>query len=188
MLAVISSLLLAPAAWLPQTPVDRRAVLSGAATAAVLASPLPAMARSKEKAAEKALQKATAAEARQAMKEYKYAPRPVLEGNAETGYTFKAGTTGGASQGELAGYFKDKGSKIQAEFKADKARAAGASKAEADKLAADLEAKEKAARKAAYEAKRAKKSEDEIQIAAFCKTDAGKKAVDNVGRPLCAGY
>ena len=65
------------AAWSPNAPLlDRRAVLSGAATTAVLATPFPAAARSKEKAAEKALQKATAAEARQAMKEYKFAPRP----------------------------------------------------------------------------------------------------------------
>ena len=67
---------------------------------------LPAFATSKSKAASKALQKQTAAEAKQAMKEYKFAPRPVLEGNAETGYAYKAGTVTAGSQGELAGYFK----------------------------------------------------------------------------------
>lgn len=176
-------------AWSPQgSLMDRRAVLGGAATAAAAIAPLPAFARSKEKAAEKALQKATAAEARQAMKEYKYAPRPVLEGNAETGYKFKESTISAGSQGELASYFKDKGSKIQAEYKADQARATGASSADAAKLARELEDKDKAARLAAYQAKRSKKSEDEIQIAAFCKTAAGKNAVDNVGRSLCLGY
>ena len=55
----------AAAAWLPQaTHADRRAVLSGAIAAASGLAPQPAFARSKEKAAQMALQKATAKEAR----------------------------------------------------------------------------------------------------------------------------
>jgi len=181
---VVAALLTSAASW--QAPlVDRRAVLSGAATASVLAAPLPAFATSKEKARQKALQKETAAEARQAMKEYKYAPRPELVGNAETGYSYKQGTVQAGSTGELSAYFTDKGSKIQAEYKADKARAAGASKADAARLAEELEAKEKKERQAAYLAKKNKKSQDEILIAEFCKTEAGKVAVDNVGRKQC---
>jgi len=106
--ALLLAFLVAPsAAWLPQTALlNRRAVLGGAATAIL---PLPAFAKSKEKAKEEAVQKATAKEARQAMKEYKFAPRPVLEGNAETGYKYKEGTIGAGSQGEVAAYFKEKG-------------------------------------------------------------------------------
>ena len=179
---------LALLSWTPPASVlDRRAVL-GAAGTALLAAPFPAAARSKEKAAEKALQKATAAEARQAMKEYKMAPRPELLGNAETGYTYKAGTTGAGSQGELSSFFKEKGSSIQAQYAADKARSTGASAADAAKLARDLEDKAKAERLAAYQQKRNSKSQDEIIIGDFCKTAAGKSAVDNVGRPLCKGY
>ena len=83
------------------------------------------------------------------MKEYKYAPRPELVGNAKDGYTYKEGTIKEGSQGELASYFTDKGAKIQASYAADKARAKGATAADAAKLAADLEAKEKAERQAA---------------------------------------
>ena len=110
-----------------------------------------------------------------------------LEGNAQTGYKFKEGTTGSGSQGELASYFKEKGSVIQAEYKADRARASGASAADAQRLAEKLEAEAKAERQAAYAAKRAAKSQDELVIAEFCKTAAGKTAVDNVGRPMCRG-
>ena len=172
-------------AWTPNALLDRRAVLGGAASAALLAVPSAAMAKSKERAAEKAVQKATAAEARQAMKEYKYAPRPELVGDAKTGYTYKADTLQAGSQGELASYFKDKGSKIQGEYKADKARAMGTSAADAAKLAADFEAKEKAERQAAYMAKRQQKSQDQVEIEKFCKTEAGKTAKDVVGRSLC---
>lgn len=119
------------------------------------------------------------------MKEYKYAPRPELEGDAESGYSFKEGTTGAGSQGELASYFTDKGAKIQAEYKADQARASGASAEEAKRLAEELEEKTKKERQQAYLEKRNKKSQDEIIIDEFCKTEAGKAAVDNVGRPMC---
>lgn len=182
MLTTVTILL---AAWTPNAPLDRRAVLSGAVTAASALAPLPAFARSKEKAAEKALQKATASEARQAMKEYKLAPRPELIGNAETGYTYNKATVKEGSQGELSSYFKDKGAKIQADYKADQARATGTSSAEAKKLADRLEAQEIEARKKAYQEKKARKSFDEEQIGAFCKTEAGKTAVDNVGRKQC---
>ena len=172
------------AAFNPQLPqqVDRRAVLSGAASAALLA-PLPAFARSKEKAAEKAMQKATAGEARQAMKEYKFAPRPELVGNAETGYSYKSGTVKDGSTGEMASYFKDKGAKIQGEYQADRARATGATADQAAKLAAETEDKLRKQRAAEFAAKRAKKGQDEIAIAQFCKTNPG--AVDQLGRSLC---
>lgn len=174
---------LAATAWAPQATVGRRAVLAGAA--AISTVPLPAVALSKEKAKEKALQKETASEAKQAMKEYKFAPRPELQGDAKTGYTYKEGTVGAGSQGELAGYFKDKGAKIQADFQADKARATGMSASEAKKLADDLEAKTLNDKKQAYLEKRNRKSFDEIEIEKFCKTEAGKTAVDNVGRKQC---
>ena len=175
---VLSATLLS-AAWLPPLHLDRRAVLSG--TAAVLA-PMPAMAKSKKKAEEEAVQKATAKEARQAMKEYKYAPRPVLEGNAETGYTFKEGTVSAGSTGELAGYFQEKGASIQAQAAADKARAAGLTKAEADK-----KAKEKLAQyeqeKAARLAEKNVMSEDAKKIKEYCAKNPDVK--DSVGRYMC---
>ena len=109
-------------AWQPAPTLGRRAVLSAAAL--LTSTPLrEASAKSKEKAAEKAIQKETAKEARQAMKEYKFAPRPVLEGNAETGYTYKDGTVTAGSQGELATYFTQKGEKIRADYRAEKAKA-----------------------------------------------------------------
>ena len=52
---------------------------------ALFAAPLPAFAKSKQKAEQQAIQKATRREAQQAMKEYKFAPRPELEGSMETG-------------------------------------------------------------------------------------------------------
>ena len=115
MLSLVSLALVLPAtAWLPPTTlVDRRAVIGGAAAAALM--PMPAFARSKEKARQMAIQKETAAEARQAMKEYKFAPRPVLEGNAETGYKFKDGTVKSGANGEMASYFKVKGEELQKE-------------------------------------------------------------------------
>lgn len=142
------------------------------------------MARSKEKAAEKALQKATAAEARQAMKEYKYAPRPELIGNAETGYSFKEGTVKAGSTGELASYFTEKGATVQAKYAADKARATGASTAEAERIAAE-KLKEQERYIAAQKAKRKELTADQKTIADFCKTSAGQAAIDNVGRRQC---
>lgn len=182
---MLAAALSASAAWsLQGPPLDRRAVLSGALTTAALA-PMPAFAKSKEKAKEQALQKETAKEAKQAMKEYKTAPRPELVGNAETGYSYKADTVKAGSTGELATYFKDKGDKVQATYAAENARAKGASSADAQKMAEQLEAKAKAERQAAYLEKRNRKSFDEIEIEKFCKTAAGKEAVDNVGRPMC---
>lgn len=151
------------AALLPSSPMDRRAVLGGTVTAAsLLVSPLPASARSKEKAKEKAMQKATAGEARQAMKEYKYAPRPELVGNAETGYKFKEGTVKEGSTGELASYFTDKGSNIQAEYAKRRALETGLSQAEAAKKAEE-------ARKAVLASKKSNQkkelSADDLRIA-----------------------
>ena len=143
---------------------------------------MPAFARSKEKAAEKALQKQTAAEARQAMKEYKYAPRPELVGNAETGYSYKAGTVQAGSTGELSSYFTEKGAKIQSQYAADQARATGASAAEAKKAAEETEARLRAYKEQQL-AKKKQISEDEKRIAEFCK--ANPDAVDNVGRRQC---
>jgi len=171
-------------AWAPQGHIDRRALLSGGATA-LLTTPLPAIAISKKKAQEKALQKETASEARQAMKEYKFAPRPELEGSLETGYSYKAGTVKEGSTGELASYFKDKGDKVQATYSAEQARAKGASAEQAKQMADDLERKAREKRKQEKLDKENRKSFDEIEIEKFCKTAAGKAAVDNVGRPMC---
>ena len=132
---MLAAALAASTAWSLQAPVDRRAVLRSAATATVLAAPFPAVARSKEKAAEKATQKATAREAREAMKEYKFAPRPELERAADGSYKFKEGTVKAGSQGELASYFNEKGATIQANYKAEQALARGQTKAEAAKVA-----------------------------------------------------
>ena len=126
--------LLASTAWSLQAPMDRRAVLRSAATATVLAAPFPAVARSKEKAASKATTKATAKEAQQAMKEYKFAPRPELVKGADGSYKFKEGTVKAGSQGELASYFNVKGASLQADYKADRALASGMSKADAQKV------------------------------------------------------
>jgi len=185
-LLFIAAALVAPSSCFNAPTLGRRSVVLGGA-AALASAPTGAFALSKSKAAEKALQKETAKEAREAMKEYKFAPRPVLEGNAASGYSYKEGTVGAGSQGELASYFKDKGAKIQAEYKAENARATGATAAEAKKMAQTLEEKALAERKAAYLAKRNKKSIDEIEIEKFCLTPAGKTAVDNVGRKMCPG-
>ena len=69
--AALLTFALPAAAWLPQTQHGRRALIRSAASLAVPATltlPFPAAAKSKEKAEEKAIQKATAKEARQAMK------------------------------------------------------------------------------------------------------------------------
>ena len=174
--------------WGSPAPLDRRAVLNSGAVAAVAALgavPLPAVAISKKKAQEKAMQKETAAEARQAMKEYKLAPRPELVGSLETGYKYKEGTVKSGSTGELASYFKDKGDKVQAEYQAELARSKGTSAAEAKRMAEEMEKSAKLARQQAQMEKRNRKSFDEIEIEKFCKTAAGKEAVDNVGRPMC---
>jgi hypothetical protein len=155
-------------AWRAVPTLDRRAAVLGG-SALLWAAPSPGWAKSKEKAKEKAIQKETAREAAQAMKEYKsvfdraacavalpnphthahphfhtltrYAPRPELVGNAESGYTFKEGTVKAGSQGELAGYFTNKGEVLRAEYKAEKARATGATALEADKVKATTVAK-----------------------------------------------
>jgi len=120
---------------------------------------------------------ATASEARQAMKEYKYAPRPELVGSAETGYAFKAGTVQAGSQGELSSYFKQKGATIQASYAEDKARAAGLSKEEAAKVASSTlqKRKEEIAAKSRREL-----SDDEKKIAAYAEKNRGMK--DEQGR------
>ena len=86
-----------PSAWSPQ--VDGRAVASrrsAISLGAALFAPLPAFAKSKEKAKQEAIQKETAKNAKQAMKEYKYAPRPELEyglkPDGTMGYIYKEGT------------------------------------------------------------------------------------------------
>jgi hypothetical protein len=182
-LLVVVGLLVAvapSAAWSNLPQFSRRAVFSGGAAA--LAGPMPAFARSKEKAAEKALQKQTAAEARQAMKEYKYAPRPELVGSAETGYSYKEGTVKAGSTGELSSYFSDKGAVLQSKYAEDKARANGMSALEAKKVAEEKEAKLRA-EKAAALARRKEVSADEKKIAEFCLKNPD--ALDNVGRRQC---
>ena len=96
-----------PSAWSPQ--VDGRAVASrrsAISLGAALFAPLPAFAKSKEKAKQEAIQKETAKNAKQAMKEYKYAPRPELEyglkPDGTMGYIYKEGTVKAGSQGELS--------------------------------------------------------------------------------------
>ena len=100
LLASIAPLL----AWSPQ--LDGRAVVSRRTAVvglgAALVVPLPAVAKSKEKAKQEAMQKETAKEARQAMKEYKFAPRPELEYVEGKGYIYKEGTVKAGSQGELS--------------------------------------------------------------------------------------
>ena len=138
----------------------------------VCSDPVLAAARSKEKAKEKAVQKETAAEARQAMKEYKFAPRPELEGNAETGYKFKEGTIGSGSQGEVASYFKEKGSSAEFRKKVDPTAAFKASKGE--QLAADAPKKKPSATK--------ELTEDEKRINAALNQFKGQK--DDMGRVI----
>jgi len=116
------------------------------------------------------------------MKEYKYAPRPVLEGNAETGYSYKAGTIQAGSTGELSSYFKDKGAVIQAEYAEDRAKASGMSSAEAKKLAAKkLEQFE--AEKRAKAAEKNVLSEDAKKIKEFCAKNPD--VTDNIGNKMC---
>ena len=101
------SLLALPGAWSPT--VDSRAVASRRSAiglGAALCAPLPAFARSKEKAKQDAIQKETAKEAKEAMKQYKAAPRPELvygtKPDGTQGYVFKEGTVKAGSQGELS--------------------------------------------------------------------------------------
>ena len=181
--ALVASLLVLPAAaWLPQAPLlDRRAVLSATA-AAGFALPLPAVAKSKKKAAEEAVQKETAKEAKQAMKEYKYAPRPELVRNADGSYSYVEGTVKEGSIGEVAGYFKEKGAIIQSEYAADKARAAGMTTAEAEKVKKETLARiEKV--KAEAKAERSKMGEDAKRIEEYCKDK--KDLRDPQGRLMC---
>ena len=183
LLSLLALLAGSTAALLPQQALQsRRAVISGAASVAILAAPWPAVARSKEKAAEKMAQKATAKEAREAMREYKYAPRPELVGNAETGYSYKEGTVKEGSTGELSGYFKEKGATIQAEYAAERAKAVGKSSAEADRVAKETLAKFEAEKKAKQASKK-ELSEDARRIIEFCKDK--KDLTDVAGRPMC---
>ena len=101
------SLFALPSAWSPQ--VDGRAVASrrtALSLGAALFAPLPAFATSKEKAKQMAIQKETAKEAKEAMKQYKFAPRPELEygkkPDGTMGYVFVEGTVKPGSQGELS--------------------------------------------------------------------------------------
>tara|TARA_B110001452_G_scaffold69251_1_gene55870 strand:- start:294 stop:833 length:540 start_codon:yes stop_codon:yes gene_type:complete len=157
--------LVASTAWSLQAPMDRRAVLRSAATATVLAAPFPAVARSKQAAAEKATQKATAKEAQQAMKEYKFAPRPELEKTADGSYKFKEGTVKAGSQGELSSYFNQKGASIQAQYQAERALASGQSKAEAQRVASST-----------YEKINKKKAEDKAKAGAL--TEDAKRILE----------
>lgn len=175
---LLLALLVPPcAAWLPQGGggVSRRAVLA-AGPAALAATPLAASAKSKEAAKSKAIQKATAAEARQAMKEYKLAPRPELVGNAESGYSYKTGTVKAGSTGELTDYFTTKGATIQEDYRATKSRATTLSAADAAKPAP------RAASSAPPPPKKAKAelSEDEQKVLSKRKEMAGMR--DDMGR------
>ena len=127
LLSMLAAVLAAVSLQPPPAALDRRAVLSsgGALAAALLAVPLPVSAKSKARAAAAALQKETAKEQAQAMKEYKYAPRPVIEGSLETGYKYDKSTLKSGSTGELADYYRQKGAKINAEYFEEQARAQG---------------------------------------------------------------
>jgi hypothetical protein len=133
---------------LQSTPLDRRAVLRSAATVA-LAAPLPALAISKEAAEKKAIMRETAKEAREAIKEYKFAPRPEIQGSAETGYTFVGDYTAGTN-GEMASYFTKKGEKLRAEYRTEKEIANGKlTKSEAQKFEIEKQSKEVTGKKPA---------------------------------------
>jgi len=116
------------------------------------------------------------------MKEYKYAPRPELVGNAETGYSFKEGTVKAGSTGELASYFTEKGAKVQAEYKADVAKANGMTSAQAKKVEEETLKKIQAER-AAKIAKARELSEDAKKIKADCEKNKGLR--DEYGRLVC---
>uniref|UniRef100_A0A7S2JG32 PS II complex 12 kDa extrinsic protein n=1 Tax=Haptolina brevifila TaxID=156173 RepID=A0A7S2JG32_9EUKA len=161
------------AAWLPQAS-NRRAVISGAAALLPAAlTPSPVFARSKEEAKKKAAMKETAAEARQAMKEYKFAPRPELEGNAETGYAYKTGSITAGSQGEAADYFKVKGSSEEFRTKIDPNAAYRAQKGEKVVVAAPKQPSGASG-----------PSEDEKKIEAALSQFKGQK--DEMGRVIYA--
>ena len=93
-------------------PIDctasRRTAL-GLGAAAALAAPWPAVAISKKAAESKALMRETAKEQAEALKEYKFAPRPELNDDG----TFKESTLKAGSTGELASYYKQKGAVLQ---------------------------------------------------------------------------
>merc|ERR1719401_244012 len=167
-----------PSAWSPQ--VDGRAVASrrsAISLGAALFAPLPALAKSKEKAKNEAIQRETAKEAKQAMKEYKYAPRPELEyglkPDGTMGYIYKEGTVKAGSQGELASFFTEKGAELKAERAADLAKGSGASSAKAREIAA---AKEAELRAAAAAKKTRVLTQDEINIKAYA--EKNKNMVD----------
>jgi len=168
---------------LPPSPTSRRSALSSCAAALTTISAVPAAhAKSKKKAAEEATQKETAKEARQAMREYKYAPRPELIGNAKDGYSFKEGTVTAGSQGELASYFTEKGAKIQATYQADKAKASGLTSEQAKKVEEETLKKIQAER-AAKIAKSKELSEDAKKIKANC--EKNPNLLDEYGRRVC---
>lgn len=137
-----------------------------------------AVAKSKKKAEEAMRQKETAAEARQAMKEYKYAPRPELNDD----FTFKEGTVKAGSTGELSGYFKEKGASLQAQRLEDKAIAQGKTAEEAKKEAARVFERLEAEKREA-KARAKSMSEDAKRVAEFCAKNKGVR--DNVGNLLC---
>ena len=178
------SLLALPAAWSPQ--VDGRAVASrrsAISLGAALFAPLPAFATSKEKAKNMAMQKETAKQAKEAMKQYKFAPRPELEygkkPDGTMGYVFVEGTVKPGSQGELASFFNEKGATLKAERVADVAKGSGASSAQAKNIAIAKEAELKAAAKAK---KTRVLTQDEINIKAYA--DKNKDMVDEQGRRM----
>ena len=201
MMLIVAPLL---SGWSPQ--LDSRSVVSRRAAVgfgAALVAPLPAVAKSKEAAKKEALQKATQKEARQAMKEYKFAPRPELEYVEGKGYIYKEGTVKAGSQGELASCaqdrafehvarrrrlthalashpdFNDKGATLQAQYQADRAKATGASSAKAKEIA---EAKERAIREKNAAAKKRAISDDEAKIRAYA--EKNKDLRDEYGRKV----
>eukprot|EP00964_Phaeocystis_antarctica_P045614 scaffold26272_cov51-Phaeocystis_antarctica.AAC.2 len=167
------SLFALPSAWSPQ--VDGRAVASrrtALSLGAALFAPLPAFATSKEKAKQMAIQKETAKEAKEAMKQYKFAPRPELE------YGKKPDGTMGYVFVEV---FNEKGASLKAERVADEAKGTGASSAKAKEIAIAKEAELKAAAKAR---KTRVLTQDEINIKAYAdkNKDMARADTDRAGR------
>lgn len=169
---MLVSILAFSSAWTPQVSFDRRAVLSSAA-AAVLSAPHPASALSKKAAEDKMLMKETAKEQKQAMKEYKFAPRPELNDD----FTFKESTLKAGSTGELADYYKQKGAVLQAQFVEDKVRATGMTKEQAEKEYQKVLASKQ--KEAASKPKRVE-TEDERKIREFAEKNKGLR--DDQGR------
>jgi len=113
------------------------------------------------------------------MKEYKYAPRPELVGDAKSGYAYKDGTVKAGSQGELASYFTDKGADIQADYKKRRAKELGLSEAEAAKQAEQARQAVLASKASAKKAA-ASVSADELKIQQKMKEFEGVR--DDMGR------